>query len=82
MAKTAPLIEERFREVPVIEPGHPWRSTLKVALGAAPARRNRSGIAGLVPALLDTLVDGTPSPQLPDADACNVCAQVEAATLS
>ena len=78
MAKTAALIEERFREVPVIEPA---RSTLKVALGAAPARRNRSGIAGLVPALLDTWVDGRPSPQLPDADACNVCAQVEAATL-
>jgi Asp/Glu/hydantoin racemase len=78
MAKTAPLIEERFREVPVVEAA---RSALDVALDASPARRNRSGIAGLVPALLDTWVDGRPSPQLPEADACKVCAQVETATL-
>jgi hypothetical protein len=55
------------------------RSALKVALDAAPARRNRSGIAGLVPALVDTWVGGTPSPELPDAEACNACAEVEAA---
>jgi hypothetical protein len=79
MAKTAPLIEERFREVPVIEAA---RSALKVTLDAVPARRNRSGLAGLVPALVDTWVDGTAPPQLPEADACNVCAEVEAAALS
>ena len=74
MAKTAPLIEERFSEVPVIEPA---RSALTVALDAAPPGRNRSGIAGLVPALVDTWVAGTPSPQLPDPEECNVCAAVE-----
>src|SRR5262249_49947786 len=74
MAKTAPLIEERFPDAPVIESA---RSALKAALGAVPARRNRSGIAGLVPALVDTWVGGTPSPRLPDAEACNVCAEFE-----
>lgn len=74
MAKTAAPIEERFHDVPVIESA---RSALKVALGAVPARRIRSGIAGLVPALVDTWVDGTPSPQLPDAEECNVCAEAE-----
>jgi len=76
MAKTAPLIEERFQDVPVIESA---RSALRVTLDAVPARRNRSGIAGLVPALVDTWVGGTPSPELPDAEECNVCAEIEAA---
>jgi allantoin racemase len=79
MAKTAPLIEERFGDVPVIEAS---RSALKVALDAVPARRSRSGLAGVVPALVDLWVDGTPSPQLPEPDECNVCAEVEAAALS
>ena len=74
MAKTAPLIEERFRDVPVVESA---RSALKVSLDAVPARRNRSGIAGLVPALVDTWVGGTPSPELPDAEDCNVCGTAE-----
>ena len=71
MAKTAPLIEERFDEVPVIEAA---RSALAVVLEAAPAHRARSGLAGVVPALVDTWVAGTPSSQLPDAGECNVCA--------
>ena len=74
MAKTAPLIEERFQDVPVIEPA---RSALDVVLDAAPTRRARSGLAGLVPALVDTWVGGTRSPELPDAEACNVCAALE-----
>ena len=71
MAKTAPLIEERFDEVPVIESA---RSALAVVAGRGTARRTRSGIAGLVPALVDTWVGGTPSSELPDAEECNVCA--------
>ncbi len=71
MAKTAPLIEERFDEVPVIEAA---RSALAVVLEAAPAHRARSGLAGVVPALVDTWVAGTLSSQLPDAGECNVCA--------
>jgi len=76
MAKTATLIEERFEDVPVIESA---RSALKATLDAVPGRRNRSGIAGLVPALVDTWVGGTPSPRLPDAEDCNVCDKVETA---
>jgi hypothetical protein len=75
MAKTAPLIEERFQEVPVVESA---RSALKVTLDATPVPRNRTAIAGLVPQLVDAWVDGAPSPQLP-ADDCEVCVQVEAA---
>jgi len=74
MAKTAPLIEERFRDVPVIEPA---RAALEVVLHAAPARRNRTAVAGLVPALVDTWVDGSAAPELPDAEACDVCVAVE-----
>jgi allantoin racemase len=74
MAKTAPLIEERFQDVPVVESA---RSALKVTLDARPASRNRTAIAGLVPQLVDTWVDGGPSPQLP-ADECDVCVEVEA----
>ena len=73
MAKTAPLIEERFQDVPVIEAA---RLALKAALVAAPAHRNRSGLTGVVPALVDTWVAGAPSPRLPDADECNVCAEI------
>ncbi len=73
MARTAPLIEERFRAVPVIESA---RSALQVTLGAMTAQRKRSAIAGLVPALVDSWVGGGPSAQLPAGD-CDVCVQVE-----
>jgi hypothetical protein len=74
MAKTAPLIVERFHEARVIEAA---RSALRARRVAAPARRNRSGLAGVLPALVDTWVAGTPSSLLPDADECNACAAVE-----
>jgi Asp/Glu/hydantoin racemase len=74
MARTAPLIEERFDDVPVIEAA---RSALKATLTAEPGRRNRTGLTGVARALVDTWVVGAPSPQLPDAEECNVCAQVE-----
>jgi allantoin racemase len=73
MAKTAPLIAERFRDVPVIESA---RSALLVTLAAAPARRARSALAGLVPALMDTWLDAVPAPELP-AEECEVCVPVE-----
>jgi allantoin racemase len=74
MAKTAPLIEERFSDVPLIESA---RSALKVALDAVPARRNRSAIAGLVPRLIGSWIGAAPASELPAAEECEVCVQVE-----
>lgn len=74
MAKTAPLIRDRFSDVPLIESA---QSALKVALAALPARRNRTALAGLVPQLVDSWLGAGPAPQLPAAEDCEACVQVE-----
>jgi allantoin racemase len=76
MARTAPLIEERFRDVPVIESA---RSALRAVLGAAPARRARTPTAGLVPELVGSWLEPGPLRHRP-ADDCAVCAEIEAET--
>jgi allantoin racemase len=74
MAKTAPLIEQRFSEVPLIESA---RSALGVALDAAPARRNRTSISGLVPQLVDAWTGAGPGEELPVVEDCALCVEVE-----
>jgi allantoin racemase len=74
MAKSAPLLRQRFSAVPVIESA---RSALLVVLDAVPAPRNRTAIAGLVPQLVDSWIGAGPAPQLPTAEECDVCVQVE-----
>jgi allantoin racemase len=74
MAKTAPLLGRRFSEVPLIESA---RSALTVVLDAVPVRRNRTAIGGLVPQLVDSWLGAGPAPELPTAEECDVCVQVE-----
>ena len=74
MAKTASLIEARFSDVPLIESA---RYGLQATLDAVPARRNRTAINGLVPQLIDLWVGAQSAPQLPAAEDCDVCANVE-----
>jgi allantoin racemase len=76
MAKTAPLIEERFGVVPIIEAA---RSALAIALNAVPASRNRTARAGLVPLLVDTWLDAAPPPAMQADEGCGACVGVEAA---
>ncbi len=74
MAKTAPLIEERFSEVPVIESA---RSALEVALDAVPAQRHRTALAGLVPQLVDSWLGAGPAQSLQAAEDCEACVRIE-----
>jgi hypothetical protein len=74
MAKTAPLLREHFSEVPLIESAS---CALAVVLDAVPARRKRTAIAGLVPQLVDSWLGAWPVSQLPAAEDCEVCVQLE-----
>jgi allantoin racemase len=74
MAKSAPLIRERFTDAPLVESA---RSALKVALDTVPARRNRTAIAGCVPQLISSWIEGAPPSQLPAAEDCEVCVEVD-----
>jgi allantoin racemase len=81
MARTAPLIEERFDDVPVIESA---RLALAAALAAKTEQRNRTAIAGLVPELVEAWLTGTRPEQAVALEAadCDVCVAVESEVAS